>query len=452
MAGKRIILLLDGTWNDADFGAVDTNVVRLRELIAHHLGATGQAGSQAAAGTDSRQVRAFRSNGKDNFVFYERGVGTNFSDRLKGGIFGDGLGDNIRRAYKFLSFYYEPGDEIFLFGFSRGSFTARSLVGYIHAVGLLRRDQCTRQIEKQAWRYYRTAPNDRLPGIWADLGRHTHDRNAFKIACVAVFDTVGELGIPLTAFTLLNRDRFEFHNVELASITETNLQALAIDEHRQTFAASIWRKPKFKQFATRTEQVWFAGAHADIGGGYIVEETRAALHPRALDDITLDWMIKRLLARYPDFPIDAAWAPQPVDTAWSAADQHDQSHKPLYRFFPSARRAIANLPIAGLPPKLIEVCHDRHADAIAEMVHISALERLGTHIKINGQPALYAPKNLLAVLPVIEATYGPGNPFGRDILVVDWDGIEIDPKVGAAAVRAVIETARDRLPRPSRSP
>jgi hypothetical protein len=452
MAGKRIILLLDGTWNDADFGKVDTNVVRLRELIAHHLGAASAVRDHAAAGTDSRHVRAFRSKGKDNFVFYERGVGTNFSDRVKGGMFGDGLGDNIRRAYKFLSFYYEPGDEIFLFGFSRGSFTARSLVGYIHAVGLLRRDQCTRQIEKQAWRYYRTAPNDRLPGVWADLGRHTHDRDTFKITCVGVFDTVGELGIPLTAFTLLNRDRFEFHNVELASITDTNLHALAIDEHRETFAASIWRKPKFKQFATRTEQVWFAGAHADIGGGYIVEETRATDHPRALDDITLDWMIKRLLARYPDFPVDAAWALNAVGPGWSVADQYDQSHKPMYRFFPSARRAIANFPIKGLPANLTQVCYDRHADTIAEMVHISALERLGTQIKINGRSALYAPANLIAVLPVIEATYGPGNPLGRDILVVDWNGIELDPQVGAAAVRAVIETARDRLPRPKRSP
>ena len=288
--------------------------------------------------------------------------------------------------------------------------------------------------------------------MWADLGRYVHDRDAVKIACVAVFDTVGELGIPLTAFTVWNRDRFEFHDVELASITDTNLHALAIDEHRKSFAASIWRKPKFKQFATRTEQVWFAGAHADVGGGYIVEETRASDHSRALDDITLDWMIKRLLARYPYFPIDAAWTPNAVGSAWVSADQHDQSHKPMYRFLPNARRAIANLAIANLPPKLVQVCYDRHADTIAEMVHISALERLGTEIQINGRLALYAPENLVAVLPVIAATYGPSNPFGRNILVVGWDGIEIVPEAGAAAVNAVIADARDRLPRPSLSP
>ena len=102
MAGKRIILLLDGTWNDADFGKVDTNVVRLRELIARHLGADSAVEHDGGAGGDARHVRAFRSLGKDNIVFYERGVGTGFSDRIKGGLFGDGLGDNIRRAYKFL--------------------------------------------------------------------------------------------------------------------------------------------------------------------------------------------------------------------------------------------------------------------------------------------------------------------------------------------------------------
>ncbi|HET7384917.1 MAG TPA: DUF2235 domain-containing protein, partial [Pseudolabrys sp.] len=240
-------------------------------------------------------------------MFYERGVGTGpLLDRIKGGSFGDGLAGNIRRAYKFLSYYYEKGDQVFIFGFSRGAYTARSLVGYIAAAGLLTREKCTPELESKPWDYYRTAPNDRTPGIWAELTSSVNDRNELRIDCLGVFDTVGALGVPLPQFYRINRDRYEFHNVELSSITNVNLHAVAIDEHREPFEATIWRKPKFKSFATVTEQVWFAGAHADIGGGYINEEDRLQKHPRALDDLTLDWMFKRLINYFPDFPFNAS--------------------------------------------------------------------------------------------------------------------------------------------------
>jgi uncharacterized protein (DUF2235 family) len=134
---KRIILLLDGTWNDSDFGPSDTNIVRIREAIAQTLNArTSRPAIRSDpashdGGSGQEKVTPTTTNELQNIVFYERGVGTGaFLDRFFGGALGQGLSDNIRRAYKFLSFHYEDGDEVFVFGFSRGAYTARSLVGY----------------------------------------------------------------------------------------------------------------------------------------------------------------------------------------------------------------------------------------------------------------------------------------------------------------------------------
>ena len=83
---------------------------------------------------------------------------------------------------------------------------------------------------KKAWGYYRTDPNDRMPGIWEELTSSVHDRGAFRIECLGVFDTVGALGVPLPEFYRLNRESYEFHNVELSSTTNVNLHALAVDD------------------------------------------------------------------------------------------------------------------------------------------------------------------------------------------------------------------------------
>src|SRR5262249_10292899 len=148
---------------------------------------------------------------------------------------------------------------------------------------------------------------------------------------------------PGTRFKLFNRNDFEFHNVDLSSITELNLHAVAIDEHRNPFEATLWRQPKFKRFNSSTEQVWFAGVHSDVGGGYIPETTRSTESPQALDDITLDWMLRRVLAKYPAFPADKSFWPE-TDKKWAPATQHE-SLKGLYRAFRRTLRSIGNYPL-----------------------------------------------------------------------------------------------------------
>lgn len=446
---KRIILLLDGTWNDSDFGPNDTNIVRLREAISDTLKARGSSTAPAPtppsahpnerdeAARQSRpvpdgnpKVTPTVSGNLSNIVFYERGVGTGaFLNRFTGGAFGEGLAANIRRAYKFLSFHYEPDDQVFIFGFSRGAYTARSLVGYIQAAGLLKQTECTEDLEQEAWDFYRCPPNDRLPGTWTTLTPHVHDRDKFRISLLGVFDTVGALGIPTSAFRIANRDKYEFHDVELSAATDVNLHALAIDEQREAFEATVWRRSKFKNFRTQTEQVWFSGAHADVGGGYINEELRSEKFKNSLDDISLDWMIKRLKFHYKDFPIsDTVWPP--LDEAALrgklAAGVH-RSRRGFYLLTPKAFRSIANVAIPYKKYRLlpflssINVSRDRHASVINEAIHISALCKLSSDAK----KAFYQPRNLVTVLKEVEKTYSQKRC--TSIGVIDWQGQLLNP-------------------------
>lgn len=444
---KRIILLLDGTWNDEDFGEADTNIVRLQEIIAKTLHKQEEAKSQQGTRPESDIARPMHDeNDFDNLVFYQRGVGTGWRDRITGGAFGEGLDEKVRAAYAFLSFHYDPTAQVFIFGFSRGSYTARSLVGYLAAAGLLKRENCTPENERKAWNYYRTAPSRRLPGVWSGLQQLMHPLDKFQIECIGVFDTVGALGVPLTRFKLLNRDTFEFHNVELSSIATLNLHAIAIDEHRNPFEATLWRRPKFKIFNSVTEQVWFPGVHADVGGGYIPESARQGEFSRALDDVTLDWMLKRVLNSYPEFPADPEFWPS-TNADWVRAKQHE-SRRGIYLALRRTLRSIGNYPLPAKSWHDYNGCYDRHAVAMCEKVHISALLRLGGTLERSS--VKYAPSNLLAALPVILGTYGAADatkPSGVPIHVVKWSGEEFDPDnpMDCQEVIATIAAARARL-------
>lgn len=434
---KRIILLLDGTWNDIDSGPCDTNIVRMRELISNQL-VRSSSRSQSNHDLGGKKVHGYSESGMEHIIYYERGVGTGAFDRLRGGAFGDGLSRNIRHAYRFLSFWYEPGDEIFIYGFSRGAYTARSLVGYLAAAGLLRQDACSEELEQLAWRYYRSATSERMPAVWRRLTDYVHDRNELRVKLIGVFDTVGSLGIPLDFAWRLNRDEHGFHDVELSSITDVNLHALAIDEHRRPFEAALWRLPPFKKYDTVVEQVWFSGAHADVGGGYIEEESRDPDTSYA-DDITLDWMIRRTKRFYPDFPLDIDRGAEKVTDRKPAAIHN--SLRGVYLALPFALRSIANSK-TGAKRWLYEreVSRDRHAHPIGEMIHISALERLLTEESRRQRGKNYNAPNLAKVIDWIQKTYepkldnghpstsvgegGPSQP-ALELPVVDWNGCRI---------------------------
>jgi hypothetical protein len=443
---KRIILLLDGTWNDADDGGADTNIVRLRQKIAAHLSkaqsrAKSDVTSPAAVAQQTFVLKGGKAGGLENLILYERGVGTGgFLDRFKGGAFGAGLSDNVRRAYTFLAQHYDDGDDIYIFGFSRGSYTARSLVGCLAAIGLVNRAKFDAKTLSFLWAYYRTHPADRLPHDTALLSSISSGPLSIRVKALAVFDTVGALGIPLSAFWKENRDLYGFHDVGLSEICEHSLHALAIDEHREAFEATLWRRLPFTAKRTNVEQVWFAGAHADVGGGYITEERS---DPQHLDDITLDWMIRRIVSiAGPDFPLDP---PSPLPKAFQQACTTAPQHEPrqgAYRFMPYVYRSIGNqrVPVAPRPFER-NVCYDRHAEPIGEAIHISAIERLGLQVTSNGVDATYAPRNLVAALQ----QRGQSPSSGREqnqIQVIGWDTKPMAPgeandKIDAGLRRAL---------------
>lgn len=280
MAGRRLVVLFDGTWNapgdDGDIGAAGvTNVQKLR-------GALPERGADGVA-----QV-----------VHYEKGVGTRWYNRLRGGAFGVGLSDILGRGYRFLVRHWEEGDQLFIVGFSRGAYTARSLVGMLRNVGLLAPAHVGRFREAEAIYRVRDEGPDSANAV---TFRERYSREV-RVQCLAVWDTVGALGVPLNSFDWFNRPFYEFHDTELSGIVHNAFQALAIDEHRRSYEATLW-DPMSKP-GQHIEQVWFAGAHCNVGGGYAAGDSR-------LEDLPLHWMADRL--RQAGLAIDLARLPPEPD-------------------------------------------------------------------------------------------------------------------------------------------
>ncbi|GAA0985315.1 hypothetical protein ENKNEFLB_02434 [Nocardioides aquaticus] len=256
----RLVVCCDGTWNTAR-KAAPTNVVRLHRALAAH-------------GPDGVAQRGH----------YVEGVGTRPLERLVGGVFGLGLSANVQDAYAFLVEHFEPGDELFLVGFSRGAYTARSLAGLVRNVGVLRREHADRQDE--AYALYRDRAEHPSGEVSTEFrARFSHES---RVRAVGVWDTVGALGIPLgrlEAVRWVNR-RWRFHDTALSRRVDAAFHAVAVDERRRPFVPTLWQDdPAAAAEGRRVEQVWFAGVHCDVGGGY---------PGHGLSDVALLWMADRL--------------------------------------------------------------------------------------------------------------------------------------------------------------
>ena len=257
---KRLVCCLDGTWNNDDAGAVPTNVVKLHRAVL----------PEDAAGVSqvSHYVKGIASANDIRAQF------------LKGAV-GYEVGDRIRDGYRFFVDTYQPGDEIFLFGFSRGAFEARSLAGFITLFGIAKKDAGFSVDE--AWALYRQSPSRRSAAALEKLRAAAH--YPVRIKCVGVWDTVGNIGNPFFSSGLLGRWT-KFHDTRLHPSIEVGLHALSIDEVRGPFRPSLWTRPRDAPPTPgqHVEQVWFAGSHANVGGGFPETE---------LSDIALLWMAER---------------------------------------------------------------------------------------------------------------------------------------------------------------
>ena len=248
---KRLAIFLDGTWNTLNN---NTNVWRLKSLT---------------------------SESADQRVYYSQGVGTQRGEVARGGIMGYGIDDEIIEAYTWLIQNFDDGDEIFIFGFSRGAYTARSLSGLICKCGILKLG-APLSIEQVYARYriynattIRTLNADGLPKNpsieeqW--LVKYSRPT---KIKFVGVWDTVGSVGLPIGSVKA-KVHKYRFLDTHLRLDNEHAFHALALDEHRKNFEPTFWTRtvrtgqvPAPDRPIENVEQRWFIGAHANVGGGY----------------------------------------------------------------------------------------------------------------------------------------------------------------------------------------
>lgn len=279
MARQRLILLFDGTWNDPEDG---TNVYRLSRLLQDYDGSMRQR------------------------FYYSPGVGTSKWERFRGGTFGYGLSRNLLDGYDWLARRYCEGDEIWVFGFSRGAYTARSLVGLIRKCGLLH--VVTPALLDKAEKLYR----DKKAHPDGEACRAFRDSYSLepRIHFIGVWDTVGALGIPGTMLSELGK--YSWHDTELSSIVDHAYHAAALDEHREAYDVALWTSQDGQQKERNldVEQRWFIGAHANVGGGYGMDDHLA--------DLPLQWMLEKAMAaglKLDSFvPAEQAWQTDPRDS------------------------------------------------------------------------------------------------------------------------------------------
>jgi uncharacterized protein (DUF2235 family) len=288
---KRIVVLCDGTWNSPDI--IDTT--HLPELAL-------------ALDTGPDQlVKYFSGVGVNDDARFETFIGRGVN-RLMGGATGWGLGAKVKAAYTAIAEVYAPGDEIYLFGFSRGAFTARSVAGMIRKCGISN-DTSPKGI-KRAFRLYRKTGARNHPdaahiqkervAISPRFATSKKDQDArldivpqVKIAYLGVWDTVGARGIPVALFgfvaSLWNK-RYQFHDMALSSLVASARHAVAVDERRKFFEPSLW--DNMGRLNTNREetgqgapyqQSWFIGDHAIIGGSAQTD---------ALSRIPMDWVVQ----------------------------------------------------------------------------------------------------------------------------------------------------------------
>jgi uncharacterized protein (DUF2235 family) len=381
---KHIVICSDGTGNTAIKGR-GTNVFKLYEAVDLEGHRTNN--------TWPRQIG-----------FYDDGVGT---ARLKAlallfGAFGVGLGRNVRQLYADLARVYDPGDRIFLFGFSRGAFTVRTLNGFIAACGLIDRAHCTsdddlRKKVYSAYRAYRDRYRTRLAQLFRGAASNapesvrsvrtslavqhapehrrpvdrTPDGQALEawqvpITFIGVWDTVDAVGFPVPGVAELVNEtfyRFKFPDHHLGPTVQRARHALAVDDERGTFHPLLWNEQRETSPATppRIEQVWFSGAHSNVGGGY---------PKQGMSLVALEWMMAEA---------------EQVTLRFSATDRKlYQERQNVYDKLYDSRGGTGFF-YRYQPRDIAKLCRDNH---VTPKVHASAVER------VLDAPQGYAPANI----------------------------------------------------------
>jgi uncharacterized protein (DUF2235 family) len=290
---KNIVVCCDGTNNQ--FDGYHTNVIRTYKVARRHAG---------------------------QLTYYDPGVGTmpepwkstQIGKRwsmLKGLAFGDGFFDNISNAYRFLMANYEPDDKVFLFGFSRGAYTARAVAALLHSIGLLELNtECLLPYALSYWQADRGPQSDGgkvCAEFKATLGRPC------PVHFIGVWDTVGSVGF----FNNFRKFPYTMRNPEVTHVRH----APSIDERRSTFRQNLMLATPVTQ---DIKNVYFAGVHSDVGGGYKPEES-------GLAKIAFEWMMRE--ANSCGLDIDSVALTREVTGIGAAPDPSAPLHKSLHSYW-----------------------------------------------------------------------------------------------------------------------
>jgi uncharacterized protein (DUF2235 family) len=384
---KRIVVLVDGTWNEEGIGE-DTNVASLDPINAKVLPV----------------IKPYASDGTQQKVYYHKGVGAepDFLKRILGGSIGLGLKRIVQDAYEFIVQSFASGDEIYIFGFSRGAYAARALAGLIGASGIHRTPSS--KGFTTAWKHYRVKPAIRnAPTIAGAADRaaiEKHEallaRNAIheqkSIKCVAVWDTVGSYGVP-AGFGLAALARYisliflGFHDTSFGEHISVGLHGVAIDERRRPFVPTFWTIQKGKRPNGHVEQTWFAGVHCNVGGGY---------PDSGLSDVALIWMIARVQA-LTGLEFDTANVKATTTGANLDGEIYDSSKGWFVdKVFPYSRRI---LPRNAIHHGYFFNSENPQADRVNERIHWSVVQKRGRPCTIFGAAnSPYEPPNVLSII------------------------------------------------------
>jgi uncharacterized protein (DUF2235 family) len=322
---KKIILCADGTWN------------------------TPHGPAELPNDTNVRKIYLLMSGDASQLKYYDSGVGTDGTpfEHFFGGAMGEGLFQKVQDGYEFLSYVWDPGDEIFLFGFSRGAYTARSLAGMIAFFGVPNKNLDNETI-RRIFSAYRIADHAARLDAKASLTKE-YALNDVKVRMVGVWDTVGALGIPGHLFGDFDQARYGFLDTTLNPCIQNAYHAVSIDERRSSFLPTLWTSADGSPRANDAQltQVWFPGVHCDVGGSYAESE---------LSNITLRWMVDNAKACGLVFDEDAVAAclgPKPFKPLGKAHDEWKLIPwgLPQHRVLPG-NAVLSNtvkLRIAGMP-------------------------------------------------------------------------------------------------------
>ncbi|RMZ81386.1 hypothetical protein DV738_g2207, partial [Chaetothyriales sp. CBS 135597] len=412
---KRLIVACDGTWMDSDNG-----IVR---------------GKKQEPSNVSRLCWALKATSRDGYgqvINYVPGVGTSGGplSRFLGGAVGSGLKENISEAYNYLATNWNPGDEVFLFGFSRGAFTARCVGGMMGDFGLLTKDGLP--YFNEIFEDYTNRHNDNYVSNFPDVpfpnkgrfdARYVEELQArgltrlrIPIKAIGVWDTVGSLGIPkiplLRSLGLQSSDthQYQFYDTRLNPFIENAFQALALDERRGPFSPAVWEKGNNDR--VNLKQVWFPGAHSNVGGGYADQE---------LANISLAWMMSRL-ETFLDFrehyiariyeASRAYYKESGQKTRWWSFGELYNSLKGIYTIAGSTARTPGNYyridHFTGRPTT-------KRLKNTNEYIHASVRSRMGLHGPGTSDRGTYDPPSLRDwTFNVVNGQ--PGNAGGQMVM------------------------------------